>query len=134
MQGAARGSAPCAGAAPAELPLQQQQQQDLEQPCSRCQPYNHQRRGHRAPDALAVALAKRAFVQALPYRVGTAPVRLLPGAAGRLPQARSYNAGQWAEAAGAETPKQARLLSLAERYEAMTRTVAERLTMGAQCT
>ena len=38
--------------------------------CSREIPYNHAlRRGHRAPEAVAAAIAKRAFVRAVPYLV-----------------------------------------------------------------
>ena len=37
---------------------------------SREAPYNHAlRRGHRAPEAVAAALAKRAFVRAVPFLV-----------------------------------------------------------------
>lgn len=38
--------------------------------CARETPYNHAlKRGHRAPEAIAAALAKRAFVRAVPYLV-----------------------------------------------------------------
>ena len=44
--------------------------------------YNHElRRGQRAPDALAAALAKRAYVQEVPYLVSTAA---LPRPLGQL--------------------------------------------------
>ena len=119
-----------------------------EEVCSRCQPYNHERRGHRAPDALAVALAKRAFVRALPYRVGGVS---RPSQATPLPVVRVHDAQQPsavfeaacaaagqpmadARAAGAVAPAEGggsgRVLSLAQRYEAMARTVPLRLTLG----
>ena len=44
--------------------------------------YNHElRRGQRAPDALAAALAKRAYVRKVPYLVSTA---MLPRPTGQL--------------------------------------------------
>lgn len=125
---------------------------------SRCMPYNHElRRGHRAPDALAAALAKRAFVRATPYLVTTA--RALPPApaAGQPapPVVRCHSARQPSElfclasaqaAAPGEGPAAASdaeaevmsaaagagraVQSSADRFAEMRHTVMERLTCG----
>ncbi|BDA44310.1 probable histone-lysine N-methyltransferase TRX1 [Coccomyxa sp. Obi] len=73
-------------------------------PCSRCMPYNHElRRGHRAPDAIAAALAKRAFVRATPYLVTAAHQPAFPPAPGTrmaripVPAVRRHSAEQPSE-------------------------------------
>ena len=106
-----------------------------EGPCARCQAYGQARRGRRAPDALAVALAKRAFVRAVPYRVGFAPRRphLLPSSAGSRGAAEKHSSALLvADAAALGAGSDARKVpSLAERFAAMTRSVPQRLTCGA---
>ena len=124
--------------------------------CSRCTPYNHElRRGHRAPDAIAAALAKRAFVRATPYLVTLGRSPAFPPAqtppivrchSSRQPselfrearaQAARSNA-RWVPvdvdgAAEEEGPAAGgrSVQSLAERFKEMRRTVTERLTCGA---
>lgn len=120
-------------------------------------PYNHElRRGHRAPDAIAAALAKRAFVRATPYLVTAACQPAFPLAPNTpmvqptLPAVRRHSAEQPSElitqaaqpnagaaslvgASGAAEPQQGGrpVQSLAERFKEMRRTVMERLTCGA---
>ncbi|CAL8470279.1 g9821 [Coccomyxa elongata] len=130
-----------------------------DEPCSRCMPYNHElRRGHRAPDAIAAALAKRAFVRATPYLVTAARQPAFPLAPNTpmvqptLPAVRRHCAEQPSEvftqaaqsnagaallvgasgAAGATEPQKGGrpVQSLAERFKEMRRTVMERLTCG----
>ena len=128
-----------------------------EPPCSRCMPYNHElRRGHRAPDAIAAALAKRAFVRATPYLVTLARTPVFPPQ--RVPpRIRCHSARQpselFSEARAQAARSNARWVSpaqadgvddeagpatggrcvqsLAERFKEMRRTVTERLTCGA---
>ncbi len=126
-------------------------------PCSRCIPYNHDlRRGHRAPDAIAAALAKRAFVRATPYLVTTARTHppAKTGAAAAVPAVRRHSERQPSELfleaaaqaarsnkvpAGGNSAADERgpapggraVQSLAERFKEMRHTVTARLTCGA---
>ena len=125
-------------------------------------PYNHElRRGHRAPDAIAAALAKRAFVRATPYLVTVARQSAFPAAPGArmarlsVPPVRRHCVEQpselfaRAQAQAAQSNAVAAALagalgtaaaqtggrpvqSLAERFKEMRRTVMERLTCGAE--
>lgn len=129
--------------------------EEEEQPCSRCLPYNHElRRGHRAPDALAAAAAKRRFVRATPYRVTTAPQAVDESSDGQLPVVRCHSrcrpsqlftaaevncrrglvSGFCGSVGVAGTVQDAAtdgaVLSLGERFDAMRQTEAERLTCG----
>jgi hypothetical protein len=109
-------------------------------------PFDHNlRRGHRAPEALAAAAAKRRFVRATPYRITTATESA--AASGQLPAVRCHSRrrpSQLFAAAGAsslqgggggcmsvDASRNGVLVqSLAERFQEMRRTVMERLTCG----
>lgn len=97
--------------------------------CARGLPYNHAlRRGHREPDAIAAAAAKRLFVRQTPYFTTIARDPRAP-----QPACRAYSPEEWAVRRGrgfCREPVSPAVQSRGERYTAMCSTLSDRVTCG----
>ncbi|XP_024377604.1 uncharacterized protein [Physcomitrium patens] len=110
--------------------------------CARSEPYNAAaRRGRREPEALAAALAKRLFVENLPYRVTGCRKNPLPKIA-----SVSSNGNMWSmhwkpskgplgatalpASASAKSGEDVEILSMSDKFRRMKSSLSQRLAFG----